>query len=302
MSWRRYFPSAQFSLLAISLFISVGIVYGAQLITRPPQTTAQLDTPPTKDDLTTAVQNADWQKNLAEIQAQSGASLPTAPSQTTVNAWRQAAQTDNVTQTIGRTLFVDLANAKSQGLGNDAPTQDKIVQQALSMVSPPQSKLYTQQDLTIASSSKDALHTYGNALMSVLEAHSAASMQQTLVVIATANDNKNTSELNNLVPIEAGYRALAKDIATIPVPQTMAPFQLQVINDFVQIADTFPDMQHFIDDPVLGLEGLKQYQTLTGEAARVLTNIAQELDKDGILFASGEPGAGWKSVETYQSQ
>jgi phosphohistidine swiveling domain-containing protein len=298
MSWRRYFPSAQFSFIAISLVSSAGLVYAADFITKPPVTTAQLST--SQIDRADTVQNADWQQSLQDIQTQSGISAPQAPDPATVSAMVKAAQTANVTQSVGRTLLINLENAKAQGLGDDIPTQNQIISDALTQVPQPQTKLYTQQDLTVVNSSKDAEHTYANALMAALEKHQQASMQQTLVVVATATDQNDASGLSQLTAIETDYRALTKDIAAIPVPQTMVPIHLQILNDFAQITDSYPDMAEIISDPVLGLSGLQTYKTLTDETLRMFTNVAQEFSKDGILFASGEPGAQWASVLTSQ--
>jgi hypothetical protein len=300
MDWRRYLPSAQFSLIAISLFCSVGLVYAAQQVTRQPLTTAELDPSQTNNG---GVVEDNWQQALAQVQMQSGTAMPQAPDATAVQAMLKAASSSNMTDSLGRTILVNLANAKAQGLGDDIPTQNQIISDALSHVPQTSVKSYALTDLTIASSSsKSAIHDYANALMVTLNVHTKASMQETLVIVGTAIDSQNSDELKKLVPIEADYDALTKDLLKVSVPQTLSPLHLQIVNNFSALTESYTDMAHLIDDPVRGLAGMQNYRALTGETRRVFTNVAQEFVKDGILFASGEPGAGWAALASQPQQ
>jgi hypothetical protein len=57
-------------------------------------------------------------------------------------------------------------------------------------------------------------------------------------------------------------------------------------------------MQTTLSDPLRGLVGLQTYESKLDELARVFTNIAQNLNKDGILFNKSEPGSIWQSFLT----
>ncbi len=298
MTWRRYLPSAQFSLLAAALIGSVALVYAADFVTKK-SAPSELAVSTTEDSQG-AAEDVNWKQALDEVQANGGATLPKPPDQESVNAMIKAAETKNVTASVGRTLLVQLAAAKAQGMGSDIPTQDSLVAQAISMVPKPQTKVYTAADITFAPDTKEGTHAYGNLLMATLNAHPGASMQQTLVVIANAADSGSSVNLKKLLPIEKEYRALLRDLVTIPVPKTMSPLHVQIVNDIAQISDTFPNIEAMIDDPVRGLTGIKRYQSLTSETKRVFINISQSFNKDGILFLSGEPGESWASVLSAQ--
>src|SRR4051812_42264714 len=100
MDTKKYLPSGQFIVWAVSLFLSVGSVYGAQYITSPH--TSSLSS--VANDQSASVQDTNWQAQLNVIQAQSGISLPPAPSASDVDALIKAAQQgDNTTDSVART-------------------------------------------------------------------------------------------------------------------------------------------------------------------------------------------------------
>ena len=59
-------------------------------------------------------------------------------------------------------------------------------------------------------------------------------------------------------------------------------------------------MEAVLDDPIRGLTGLQKYKTMGDEAGRVFINIAQALNKSGILFSKDEPGALWTKLVSGQ--
>lgn len=278
-------------LLFFALALSGALVFAADYITKPkaaPIVVADIENTPS------TFPNKNWEATLYTIQAQEGVgSLPEPPDPHTVDALRQAAQTSNITESVGRTLLVNLANAKGQGLGDDIPTQTQLINEAAKQLQIRTKTTYTQSDLTVVASSATTVRAYANALMLVLAKNSKNNTGQTLYAAAVATDKSSNTELKKLSSVEANYRALVKDLLAVPVPQTYEPFHLAIVNDFAHIADTYPDIESLISDPLRGLVGLQKYQTLGDEINRMFINIAQTLNKDGILFSSTDPGRGW---------
>ena len=289
MNLRSYLPSAQFSVIAVSLVLSGGLVVGASMLTRPPSAAQILA------DAAPIANGAGWEAELQDIQAQNAsASLPTPPSPADVQNFLSAAKTSNVTASIGRTLLVNLANAKTQGLGNDIPTQEKLIEAAQAQLkAPAATAAYALSDLSLVDDSAAAMHSYGNSTISAVLEHPKANESDTLVAIGYATDNQDQRQLDKLPAIGAEYLALAKDLAATLVPRRVAPFHLQIVNNLVKISDTYRGMQALMQDPLRGLSALQLYQTTTDETGRVFINIAQELNKSDILFSKDEPGVAW---------
>ena len=242
--------------------------------------------------------NPNWAKALEEIQAQSPLNrLPQAPSSGSVSGLLDAATSDNVTDTVARTLFIQISSAKAQGMGSDIPTQDALIAEAAAKIDQQRgTPLYAQADLTLTTDTKEAMRAYGNAVMSILLRHPQANVNQTLLAIASAADTNDSSKLKALVSIGAEYKALNAELILLPVPSTLAPLHLSVINNLARMTQTFPDMQVMLTDPLRGLGGLQLYRTLGDESLRVFTSIATTLSKNGILFSKDEPGATWNTL------
>jgi hypothetical protein len=276
--------------MVVSLALSGGLVYAAEYYTKAPDNTLNVST-----SQTAISDDSNWQATLSQIEAQNASAALTPPDPNTVSALLQAAQSDNVTQSVGRKLLVSLSNAKSQGLGDDIPTQNELIAAANSQVQQgsASSTLYTVSQLTVVSVSSSTLHAYGNGLIETLNRHPEASEHTTLLAIGYANDTQDKTQLEKLPPIGAAYRTMATELLALPVPQTLAPFHLQVVNDYFKIAASYADMHTLLADPLRGMVGLQNYESLMDEEGRMFINIAQTLNKDGILFTKDEPGSAW---------
>ena len=133
MHIREYLPSTQFASLVGSLALVVILIFVARVTTLPksPQNLAVSD----DSSIYNTVSNASWAETLRQIQAQNQASaLPQAPTVASTQDIVSAAQDKNITNSIARTLLVNLSDAKFQGLGGDIPTQDKLVAEATAKI------------------------------------------------------------------------------------------------------------------------------------------------------------------------
>ena len=292
MPLRRYLPSAKLVSIVLALGLSVGLVYAADALTRQAA-------PPASVAIDSSAPNADtnWQAALAAIQAQDASSTLPSQDPNLVNTLLQAAQSSNVTETVGKTILINLSNAKSQGLGDDIPTQEQIVSAAAAQLKNQQATFisYTSKDITIVPVSDESLRAYGNGVMEALSAYPDASEQATLLSIDYAVEGGDKTQGVKLASIGAAYKGAATALLALPVPQTLAPFHLELVNNLFEVSATYADMEEISSDPLRGLVGLQTYETLMDEGARVFTNIAQSLSKSGILFSKDEPGSAWNA-------
>lgn len=294
MPFSRYLPSAQFSVIALSLLVSGGLVYGAERIAHPRATPATVNTVTTNTQTGDA---ADWEASLYAIQAANASTSLSTPDPVAVAQMLAAAQSNNITDTVGKTLLINFGNANSQGLGSDVPTQDQLIAAAQAQIKNQAAvSLYTLGKLNTVGDSNASLHTYGNALMQVFSEHPTASQADTFTTIGNAVDTNSSTQLQKLNSIKAGYAALTNDLLTMPVPKTLAPFHLVIVNDFVRITASYDNMKEMLTDPLRGIAGFQTYQTSLAEVGRMFTSIAQNLSKNGIIFTKGEPGSAWSAI------
>jgi hypothetical protein len=292
MSIRDILPSMRFTTLVGSIALCALLIYGAYVLTHPS------NTPSTIAVGSDTTSTTDWAKTLEEIQAQNPLNqAPEAPSADKVNALTRAATSDNLTDTVARTLFINLSAAKAEGLGNDIPTQDALIADAIAKINaeaPVPS--YTTVDLTAGPNTPEATKAYGNTFMQVVSRHPKASYDAVLYTIGTSTANNNPQKLSVLNTIGADYTALAQELLRIKVPSTLAPLHVQIVNDIAQIAQTIPDIKSLYSDPLRSLAGLQRFEALNQETLRLFINIAQNFNQNGILFSKDEPGATWSSL------
>ncbi len=285
-------PSGKFIGTVSSIAIAGALIFAANVVTRPNADSTSVES------ASATSQSADWKKTLEEIQAQSPSNrVPQTPRGDAVNTLLNAATSDNITDTVAKTLFIKLSAAKAQGLGGDIPTQDTLIADAVSKINQERgAPEYAATNLTLIPESKQALREYGNGVMEIILAHPGATVQETLSVLTVGTENKSPSKLKELLPIGLEYEAIARELAGLPVPNTLAPLHLQIVNNLIRMGNTFPDMAKMVSDPLRGLGSFQIYQSLADESKRVLTSIATTFSKNGILFNKDEPGVTWNSL------
>lgn len=283
----------KFTTIVGSIALSAGLIYAANILTHPKPESTSVSVASSN-----AQGGAEWVKTLEDIQAQSPLNrLPKTASKNTVDTMIASATSNNITDTVARTLLINISSAKSQGLGNDIPTQDELIADASARIHKRTPKLvYTSADLTLTDNTPGTLKAYGNAFMQAAQKHAKASYGATIYAIATSTENADPKRLAPLPGIQAEYAALAKDLAYVPVPPTLAPLHLKIVNNFERMSEAFPDMIVLYSDPLRALSGLQLFDALNRETLSLFTNIAQELNQNGILFNKDEPGATWNSL------
>lgn len=287
MSPRRYLPSAQFMVIVGSLLVASGTVAAAQYYISAKNAPATL-----ASDNQKASKQA-WEESLADIQAQSGVNLPDAPDPNAVDTFISLSQSGNLTDSVGRGILARLATANVQGLGDDAPTQDSIIAAASAQVSA-SAKAVQPPAIIEVDPSLESQRAFGNGVMAALGRHPKANSNDTLGIIAKATDTRTSASLSGLPAIGQEYAALARDLAAVPVPKTIAPLYREAVANYAAIAALYPDLAKVVDDPIRGIAALQQYQALLSETGGVFTNMAQALKNGGILFTKDEPGSAWE--------
>ena len=287
MRERSYLPSAQFMVIVGSLFLAGATVTAAQYYVSSKNASATLaaSSPQAGEQ--------DWEGSLASIQAQSGINLPDAPDPNAVQSLLEQAQSDNLTDSIGRSLLVRITTAGVQGLGDDIPTQDQIISAASQQINA-SSKTPVPAPILQVETNSDTLRTFGNGAMTALTRHPKASFNETLGILAKSTDTRDPKPLADLVAIGREYKALADDLASVPTPKTLAPLYQRAVSNMVTISLLYEDLGAVVSDPVRGLAALQQYQQLVTETSGVFTNMAQTLKNGGILFSKDEPGSAWE--------
>ena len=290
MALGSYLPSAQFIVIVSSIALSGGLVVAVQHYTNQSSSPSAIN-----PDSTHAIPTGDWLSALHAIEGSNINSGLSGDQSSTTQTFLGAAQSSNITDTVARTLLVNLSQAKSQGLGSDIPTQEKLIEEAVARIERERgTPAYTTEDIAVVGdNSKVAMKAYGNEVITAVTRHPEANFSNTILAIGIALENLNPSKLIDLEKVQKEYRGLAHDLLAISAPSSLSPFHLKIVNNLSLMAGTYDDMKLIFKDPLLGLAGFQLYQGLNNETARLFTSVAQQFAENGILFSKDEPGVTW---------
>ncbi|MBP9711276.1 MAG: hypothetical protein KBD50_03425, partial [Candidatus Pacebacteria bacterium] len=249
-------------------------------------------------DTPTDMETMDWKGSLTAILGENTAAKPIDAA--TLDSLQAETKTDTLTGTVARSLLLNLAEAKSQGLGSDFPTQERLVAQATTQSAITRGEpTYDGSDVTVIPETEESVKAYGNALAAILQKYPKTSREETVYVVAEGLQ-KGSKSLAPLTAIEGEYRSMTTELIRTPVPLTLQPLHLQIINNLARIVLLYPDIKVMFTDPLRAIGALELHQTLVLETQRLLTSVARILDEGGILFTSDEPGAVWSLLLTFE--
>lgn len=223
-------------------------------------------------------------------------SLSTAENDKFIQQLVAAASSTNLTDSISQTLFAQYVGARSKGTSGDTQTQQKLVTDAVSKASVPLSgKTYTESDVRVIGNSDAEIRAFANASITAIKNHPKATFGNAVAALSAAIGGADPSAETKLRIIGGEYRALARELAAIQVPQAYTKTYVKGINTLESAGAAFEDMAHVSDDPVRAVAGLKNYNAMTAIGAEVFAGIARDILKEGLAFSTTESGKEWES-------
>ena len=90
----------------------------------------------------------------------------------------------------------------------------------------------------------------------------------------------NTDQYSRLSIIANAYQGFAKKIMEMNVPQSLVIYHLLVANSSNNTGMSVADMEKIIDDPIVGLSGLSQYQKYSDDLVKAVANLETALLKE----------------------
>lgn len=205
--------------------------------------------------------------------------------------------TDNLTKTLSQNLFASYIGTYAKDLQADPYTQERVALDVLSKVKVNlRGTVYTPENLVTVSDKSDNYRTFGNEVMRTIGRHRDASFADAAVALAQVVDYGKTEDVEGILAVGGSYRALAEDLADVPLPESLSSSYAAALTALSHTAGAFEDLAAIFDDPVRALAGLQTYQSYLAETTRLFTLIAKELDNKGILFKESEAGFAWKKL------
>ena len=91
--------------------------------------------------------------------------------------------------------------------------------------------------------------------------------------LASYGTSNNAVQFSKLSAISGAYRDFAKKMMDIKVPSDLASYHLQIANSSSNTGISVQNMAEVINDPLVGLEGLSQYQKYSEDLVKAVTDL-----------------------------
>ncbi len=187
----------------------------------------------------------------------------------------------NETDRVARQLFT-LATALGQSGSVDEGTIQNVASSLSSSIDIKKvDHHYSLVNIQTKTTSTESLRTYYKQLTAVTSRYdkSLADVDVLLAALETG-DYSGLAELTETAKV---YKQVAAEVAKIPTPIGVAGYQLDIINGFYGISESFQYLQAFEENSIYGLMGLAIYRNNSTRLDLALINLGDYLQQYGIL-------------------
>jgi len=186
----------------------------------------------------------------------------------------------NVTATLSKTLFANFMTLQSSG-GLNSASQETLINNTLANVDPGSiPPKYTIADISVVTSNVSSLRLYGNQLAKTLSDFNA----------------KMSSVQSNDMALSS-YQAMMETVRKISVPGTLGLIHLQILNNLNVAYQSLSVLNNYQNDPAKALIAMNTFKKNGDSAKELFKSIADELEKNGIIFTTNEPGNIWNNYQ-----
>ncbi len=140
---------------------------------------------------------------------------------------------------------------------------------------------YSLKNLKTTKSTPQSIRTYQSQLSAILSAYDSNTAD--INVIVQALQTGDFSNVGQLSATAVTYRGFADKISRLTVPIGAAQFQLDIMNGFYGIADSFQYLVQIQDDGISGLSGIVAYRKYDLRLETALVNLHTYFVRYGIL-------------------
>lgn len=212
----------------------------------------------------------------------------------------------SLTDIFAKNFFVLYLKAKQEA-GREL-TEDEVALLAakaiegLAGTAKPSGDFKTAADITVEGTGKDALRTYAAAAEAVFMAHATAYPKSELEYLAEAVKG-DTGALEPIRKIAAAYHAVARGLATLPVPLEARDTHLALVNALAAIGNTASDFGRYDTDPLTTLLAVTQYRVAVSNMINAFIDTAEVYRTANITFSEEEAGRGFvHTISDFQNK
>ena len=187
---------------------------------------------------------------------------------------------DGLTETdkFAQQFFASLSAMKQSGQIDKNTINNVSASLGQNIVDPNLIDKYTEKDIKLnANDGVDIQNTYYANAKKTFEKYTEEGLGDELEIVSTIVGSENTENsqdsINKLIIIADAYQEFAQKMVELEVPKSLAQYHIQIINNANNTGISVRNMIKVIDDPIIGLSGLSQYQKYSDDLIASVENL-----------------------------
>ena len=193
----------------------------------------------------------------------------------------------NLTETekFAREFFTSYAAMKTSGQVDKDMINNFSNALGQKIVNPDLINSYKNSDIKISSEdTATAKEKYYTNIKTLFENYRKAGIGDELEIVSkglSSNSQTEDTDYYNKLPIIANaYQSFAKKIMEVSVPRSLADYHLQIANNSNNTGISVLNMAKVINDPIIGLSGLSQYQKYSDDLVKSVSDLENFLSSN----------------------
>jgi|GEM_PF-4486882 len=204
----------------------------------------------------------------------------------------------NLTTILSKQVFSNFMVLNQSGNLNPQTINDLTDQLSSQIIDKiPAVKVYTIADLNINKNPTNVdIKKYGNNFFIVRNNTQNAFINQISSPGSPLLDKSDTGTMNTYILAGKLYEKIVNDLLSLSVPISLVNLHLAILNNYSGSAFGLKMFGQLDNDPIAAVGGLNLYSKNVTVEEALVSNMAQYLRDNGIIFNENEPGYGWNSL------
>jgi len=197
---------------------------------------------------------------------------------------------DTITETdkFAQQFFASLTAMKQTGGIDQNSIKNVSTALGQNIVDPTLIDQYTQGEIKIAlNDGPNEQKTYYTEAKKLFETYKNEGLGDELEIVGTIVSSGTTGNeqgsAERLTKISDAYQGFAKKMIELKVPASLAQYHSLIINSANNTGISVRSMTKIINDPIIGLSGLSQYQKYNDDLITSVINLEKKLSDNGII-------------------
>jgi len=198
-----------------------------------------------------------------------------------------SASAQNLTETekFAREFFSSYTAMKSSGQVDSTTINNFSNSLGQNIVNPNLIDRYTETDVKINTTDDSASRQkYYQDVQALFKSYQSNGIGDELDIVSqglnanSASGTTNNAIGNNKLAVIAGaYQDFAQKIMEMSVPQSLADYHLRIANSSNNTGISVANMEKIVNDPIVGLSGLSQYQKYSDDLVQAVSDLETAL-------------------------